>query len=100
MKFHRAIAAVAALSLPLFAGVAQAAELKVRLGKSTEALADFETLLGKLDPESWLYREVRRKVEEVFLRTDDLAGLDHRRSRAPDHLLLIRRHIEPGGKVA
>jgi tetratricopeptide (TPR) repeat protein len=53
----------------------EAAELKVRLGKSPEALADFETLLGKLDPESWLYREVRRKVEEVFLRTDDLAGL-------------------------
>ncbi len=53
----------------------EAAELKVRLGKSTEALADFEALLGKLDPESWLYREVRRKVEEVFLRTDDLAGL-------------------------
>jgi len=53
----------------------EAAELKVRLGQSAEALADFETLLGKLDPESWLSREVRRKVEEVFLRTDDLAGL-------------------------
>ena len=53
----------------------EAAELKVRLGKSTAALADFETLLTKLDPESWLYREVRRKVEDVFLRTDDLAGL-------------------------
>ena len=53
----------------------EAAELKVRLGKSTAALADFEALLTKLDPESWLYREVRRKVEDVFLRTDDLAGL-------------------------
>ncbi len=53
----------------------EAAELKVRLGKSTDALADFEALLAKLDPESWLYREVRRKVEDVFLRTDDLAGL-------------------------
>ena len=53
----------------------EAAELKVRLGKSSDALADFESLLGKLDPESWLYREVRRKVEDVFLRTDDLAGL-------------------------
>ena len=53
----------------------EAAELKVKLGRSPEALADFEALLGKLDPESWLYREVRRKVEDVFLRTDDLAGL-------------------------
>ncbi len=53
----------------------EAAGLKVRLGRSTEALADFESLLGQLDAESWLGREVRRKVEEVFLRTDDLAGL-------------------------
>ena len=53
----------------------EAADLKVRLGRSTDALADFEGLLGKLDPESWLYREVRRKVEDMFLRTDDLAGL-------------------------
>ena len=53
----------------------EAAELKVKLGRSPEALADFETLLGQLDAESWLGREVRRKVEEVFLRTDDLAGL-------------------------
>lgn len=52
-----------------------AAELKVRLGKRTEALADFETMLGQLNPDSWLYREVRRKIEEVFLRNDDLAGL-------------------------
>ncbi len=53
----------------------EAADLKVRLGRSTDALADYEKLLAQLDPESWLYREVRRKVEDVFLRTDDLAGL-------------------------
>ncbi|MBX6312290.1 MAG: tetratricopeptide repeat protein [Isosphaeraceae bacterium] len=52
-----------------------AAELKVRLGKTAEALADFEALLGQLNPESWLYREVRRKIEEVFLKNDDQAGL-------------------------
>ena len=28
-----------------------------------------------LNPESWLFREVRRKIEEVFLRTDDQDGL-------------------------
>ncbi len=53
----------------------ETAELKVRLGQTPKALADFENLLGQLNPESWLYREVRRKVEEVFLRNDDLAGL-------------------------
>ena len=52
-----------------------AAELKARLGRSAEALRDFEGLLGKLNPESWLHREVRRKVEEVFLKTDDQPGL-------------------------
>ncbi len=53
----------------------QAAELKVRLNRSQEALKDFEAMLGKLRPDSWLHKEVRRKIEEVFLRNDDRAGL-------------------------
>ena len=53
----------------------QAADLKVRLGRSDDALRDFETMLGKLRPDSWLHREVRRKIEEVFLRNDDQPGL-------------------------
>src|SRR6185436_9969075 len=53
----------------------EAADLKVRLGQSKEALADFEALLGKLNPDNWLYRDVRRRIDEVFLRTDDQAGL-------------------------
>jgi tetratricopeptide (TPR) repeat protein len=52
-----------------------AADLKVRLGKTEPALREFEALLSKLRPESWLYREVRRKIDEVFLRNDDQAGL-------------------------
>ena len=78
-----------AAALPRFEGLAkkaadpfrqvqlaiQAADLKVRLGRSPEALRDFETMLGKLRPDSWLHREVRRKIEEVFLRNDDSAGL-------------------------
>ncbi len=53
----------------------EAADLKVKLGRTADALRDFERLLGKLDPESWLYREVRRKIDDVFLRNDDVAGL-------------------------
>jgi tetratricopeptide (TPR) repeat protein len=53
----------------------QAADLKVRLGRSDQALRDFETMLAKLRPDSWLHREVRRKIEEVFLRNDDQPGL-------------------------
>jgi tetratricopeptide (TPR) repeat protein len=52
-----------------------AADLKVKLKKTPDALADFEKLLAELNPESWLYRDVRRRVEEVFLRNDDVAGL-------------------------
>ena len=32
-------------------------------------------MLAKLRPDSWLHREVRRKIEEVFVRSDDQAGL-------------------------
>ena len=51
------------------------ADLKVKLKRSSEALVDFEKLLSELNPDSWLYRDVRRRTEEVFLRNDDLAGL-------------------------
>jgi len=53
----------------------EAADIKVRLGKTPQALAGFEDLLGKLNPDNWLYREVRRRIEESFLRSDDQAGL-------------------------
>ena len=53
----------------------QAADLKVRLGRSNDALRDFEAMLAKLRPDSWLHREVRRKIEEVFLKNDDQPGL-------------------------
>ncbi|HTU93977.1 MAG TPA: tetratricopeptide repeat protein, partial [Gemmataceae bacterium] len=53
----------------------EAAELKVRTKQTPKALADFETLLGELNPDSWLHREVRHKIEDVFLRNDDQAGL-------------------------
>ena len=53
----------------------EVAEIKVRLGKSEEAIKDYEKLLGQLLPENWLYREVRRRIEAVYMRTDDQAGL-------------------------
>jgi tetratricopeptide (TPR) repeat protein len=51
------------------------ADLKVKLKRTSEALVDFEKILGELNPDSWLYRDVRRRTEEVFLRNDDLAGM-------------------------
>src|SRR5262245_60146595 len=73
----------------------EAAELKVRLKRSPQALADLEGLLGELNPESWLYRDVRRKIEEVFLRSDDLAGLakyyDGYLAKHPDDIDVMAR---------
>ncbi|HJT31387.1 MAG TPA: tetratricopeptide repeat protein, partial [Pirellulales bacterium] len=53
----------------------EAAELELRLGRTDQALADFESMLAELNPDSWLHREVRRRIEEAFLRNDDQAGL-------------------------
>jgi len=53
----------------------EAAELKVKLNKSQEALGDLETLLATLNPTSWLHRDVRRRIDEIFLRTDNYDGL-------------------------
>jgi tetratricopeptide (TPR) repeat protein len=52
-----------------------AAELKLKLNRRAEAIEDLEQVLLALNPESWLFRDVRRKIEEVFLRTDDQDGL-------------------------
>ena len=53
----------------------EAAEIKVRLGQNDEAIKEFEKLLSQLNPDNWLFREVRRRIENVYLRTDDQAGL-------------------------
>ena len=53
----------------------EVAQIKVRLGKSAEGLKDFELLLGQLNPQSWLFRDVRRRIETVFLKGNDQAGL-------------------------
>ena len=53
----------------------QVAELKVRLNRRDEGLQDLEHVLADLNPDSWLYHDVRRRIEEVFLRAGDQDGL-------------------------
>lgn len=53
----------------------EAANLKVKLSQKSEAVADFENLLKRLKPGSWLHDQVRDKIEQVYRRDDDLAGL-------------------------
>ena len=39
------------------------------------AIADYESLLADLPGDDWLNRDTRRRLEEIFLRDDDLSGL-------------------------
>lgn len=53
----------------------QSAELKIKLGQREEGLKALETKLGELNPDSWLHRDIRRKIEDVYLRSGDQDGL-------------------------
>ena len=52
-----------------------AAELKIKLAERAGGIAELEALLSELNPEGWLFRDVRRRIEEVFLRTNDQDSL-------------------------
>jgi tetratricopeptide (TPR) repeat protein len=52
-----------------------AAEIKIKLGRRDEAIGDLERLLEQLNPDSWLYRDVRQRIENDYLRNDNHAGL-------------------------
>ncbi|MDX2036494.1 MAG: DUF1583 domain-containing protein [Isosphaeraceae bacterium] len=73
----------------------EAAGLLAGLGRASDALSAFESVLDRLEPESWQARDVRRKIEEVFTRKDDLAGLasyyEKRLTRVPDDLEAMAR---------
>lgn len=53
----------------------EAAELKIRESRRDEGILDFEALLADLNPEGWLYRDVRRRIEDVYLRSGNQDGL-------------------------
>ena len=53
----------------------EAAELKIRENQRNEGVADYEAMLADLNPTSWLFRDVRHRIEEVFLRSGDQDGL-------------------------
>ncbi len=52
-----------------------AADIKIRLGNKQEAIADFEKLLDELSSDNWLAGSIRDRVERVFVRQADYAGL-------------------------
>lgn len=51
------------------------AELLVRLKRSDDAISKLESISETLKPDGWLHRDVRDRIEHVFLRNDDFEGL-------------------------
>ena len=73
-----------------------AADILIRLGRKQEAIDRFETLLTELSGDSWLADSIRDRVERIFVRQADFAGLvEYYRKRLidkPNDLETIRRH--------
>ena len=53
----------------------RANQLRAEMGQRDTALTNFESILQKVNPDSWLYRDVRRRIDEVFLTSNDYDGL-------------------------
>ena len=51
------------------------AQVEERQGKTKEALAIYENALPQASETSWIHRDVRGRIEEVYRRQDDLPGL-------------------------
>ena len=52
-----------------------AAQLKIRLGRTDEAIRDLEQQLDKLDRDSWLHREARQRIEEALRQSQNPLAL-------------------------
>ncbi len=53
----------------------EVAELKIKSAKKENGIADLENVMAELDPDSWLYKDVRRRIDDVFLRSGDQDSL-------------------------
>ncbi|WP_158265343.1 DUF1583 domain-containing protein [Blastopirellula marina] len=51
------------------------AELTIKTRDRQSGVAAFEAILGDLNPEGWIYRDVRRRIETVFLQSGDQDSL-------------------------
>ena len=73
----------------------QAAEMRNRLGKSDECVAALEKIVSRLRPGSWLYRDVRTRIENTFLKSGNYDALaeyyQSKLSDAPEDLALRTR---------
>ena len=52
-----------------------AADIMLRLDQRDGAIKTFESQLDLLDPGSWLHRDIRQRIENVFVKNGDYVGL-------------------------
>ena len=52
-----------------------ASDVMLQLGRSQDAIQLLEKQLARLDSDSWLFKEIRRRIESVFRNEKDLPGL-------------------------
>ncbi|WP_197455823.1 tetratricopeptide repeat protein [Stieleria neptunia] len=70
----------------------QAAEMRRRLGQTEQCTEALEAILARLRPGSWLYSDVRNRIEEGFLKSGDYDALanyyQQKLAGSPDDLAL------------
>ncbi len=68
----------------------EATQLQIQLGEREKGLVGLTNILSELKPDGWLYRDVQRKIEEVFLTVNDRVGLiqfyEQRLQQSPDDI--------------
>ena len=53
----------------------RAAQIKARLGRQQEAIADFSSQLSLVNPDSWIFRDIRHRIEQLYWREGNIRGL-------------------------
>lgn len=51
-----------------------AAALQAQSGKAVDAIATYERIASQLKPDSWRYKEMRRRIENIFMASNDFDG--------------------------
>ena len=84
----------------------EAAQLRIKLGANDKGMAELDSILGDLKPDGWLYRDVQRKIEEVYLKSNDQAGLisyyENRLEKYPDDIesmVRLSKFLASSGQV-
>ena len=85
----------------------ECAQLRIQLGDSAKGMLELESILAELKPDGWLFRDVQRKIEQVFLKSSNQTGLieyyEKRLAKYPDDIesmVRLCKFLVSSGRVA